>query len=232
MGFLTWNKYGIPKHGWWIWIFSATSSAYAREPRDSRDVHSSTHIQSESSASSNNPEVETTKSCGSPFSVTAEKLHKAIVNCTAIINSLAATCGPFCLVSYCSSKRKMKQKHLQVHSFYLFPKKFKNQKISRFQNQLFFYIILVNTCFFPAGKGYPLWSFQKAILNCTARINSLAKQNQKTKKTKKQNLTENFWFRAQRWFFLVFLEFFCFFVLKCQNQETTCVFLIFCILWK
>ena len=40
--------------------------------------------------------------------VTAEKLQKAIINCTAITNSLAATCGPFRVVSYCSSKRKLK----------------------------------------------------------------------------------------------------------------------------
>ena len=57
--------------------------------------------------------------------VTAEKLQKAIINCTAIINSVAATCGPFRVVSYCPSKRNMKQKQLQVHSFYPFPKSFK-----------------------------------------------------------------------------------------------------------
>ena len=57
--------------------------------------------------------------------VTAEKLQKAIINSTAIINSVAATCGPFRVVSYCPSKRNMKQKQLQVHSFYPFPKSFK-----------------------------------------------------------------------------------------------------------
>jgi hypothetical protein len=63
MGFLTWNKHEIGvKQLLNTWIFSATHSAYAREPRDSGYVHSSMHIHSESS---NNPEVETTKCCGS-----------------------------------------------------------------------------------------------------------------------------------------------------------------------
>ena len=34
---------------------------------------------------------------------------------------------------------------------------------------------------------------------------------EKTKKTKKQNFLEKFWFQVKRCFFLVFLEFFCFF---------------------
>ena len=35
---------------------------------------------------------------------------------------------------------------------------------------------------------------------------------EKTKKPKNQNFLEKFWFQVKRWFFLVFLEFFCFFL--------------------
>ena len=44
---------------------------------------------------------------------------------------------------------------------------------------------------------------------------------EKTKKPKKQNFLEKFWFQVKRWFFLVFLEFFLFFWFRFLKTKKT-----------
>ena len=60
-----------------------------------------------------------------------------------------------------------------------------------------------------------------------AKQTQKAKHLDKTKKPKKQNFSENVWSEAHVWFFVVFLEFFCFFGHDLEKTKKTQGFLGF-----
>ena len=63
---------------------------------------------------------------------------------------------------------------------------------------------------------------------CPGALVAEQQNRTKTKKTKKHNFEETFWFRLQRWFFLVFLVFFWFFLVsKSKRTKNTWCFLVF-----
>ena len=80
------------------------------------------------------------------------------------------------------------------------------------------FLLCLNVCFF-----WRLFYMFKKLCRVVKTLPALIKlfsfnrkgflQNlEKTKKTKNQNFLEKFWFQVKRWFFLVFLEFFWFFL--------------------
>ena len=82
------------------------------------------------------------------------------------------------------------------------------------------FLLCLNVCFF-----WRLFYMFKKLCRVVKTLPPLIKlfsfnrkgflQNlEKTKKPKKQNFLEKFWFQVKRCFFLVFLEFFCFFLFR------------------
>ena len=68
---------------------------------------------------------------------------------------------------------------------------------------------------------------QRPVLVCWWQ-NSRTEPKPKKQKTKSQNFEDTFWFRLKRCFFLVFLVFFCFFLVsKSKKPKNTWCFLVF-----
>ena len=95
------------------------------------------------------------------------------------------------------------------------------------------FLLCLNVCFF-----WRLFYMFKKLCRVVKTLPPLIKlfsfnrkgflQNlEKTKKPKKQNFLEKFWFQVKRWFFLVFLEFFWFFWFRFLKTKKNLGFFLF-----